>query len=60
MNAIVWISLANIVLMCMVLWQIYTSSMLADQLDELLIKNTGRFSTLLEKCLELKDKNKHE
>ena len=56
MNAIVWVILANTIMMCVNLWVLYNAIYLADLLEELHTKNWGRFSELINQLTELKEK----
>lgn len=57
MNAIAWLMLCNIIMMCLNVWVLYQASDVANMLEELHTKNWGRFSELLNQCKDLKDKH---
>jgi hypothetical protein len=57
MNVIAWLMLVNIIMMCINLWVLHDALYISNLLEELHTKNWGRFSELLNRLSELKEKH---
>lgn len=56
MNVIAWLMLANMLLMCLGIWQLYMSSNMLNHIDEFYKNSFSRQTDIINKLLELKDK----
>ena len=60
MNVIAWFVLSQLIVLGACVWVLYDMRMLIVALEDIQNTTHGRMNNLLEKCLELKEKLKHD
>ena len=60
MSIVTWLILSAVTLNAFLMWSIYKVEVLFVDLEEMSLKEYKRINDMLEKCLELKEKMKHD